>query len=486
MHLPFQAKKQGADADGRSQAQTPPSSPLSLSLSVSCYLSPMASHHHHQHCHSNNFSSCCCCSSCNSSHPSQFSQAPTTDPLVQALASQLLQSSQTHLYAQYLKPQHQQFHQKHLYQKQQNQHQHTQSLLYSLLRRVDALESSLHQISVSPPPPPSISLRDLAARTIQTHFRAFLVRRSRTLRQLKDLAFIKASLNSLKSSVSDGSQLKPEVLSQKAMDLLLKLDSIQGGDPMIRDGKKSVSRDLVRFLEFVDGLSVKKRELSSKVTKSLRLAENSNKSRVCIRSRDPPMGAYQRDLSGEQRELLEKLSSRSQGISDDNEERHVMLEAFHQISDDEDDPKRSPDNGAILMKRRAFGSKAKKSVSFAQNGNLIRVFEGAHGSFLGGHESGIDERFPDDDQRELVESREVEEIGEFSSVADDNEEEEEAYMERKGLHLVTDGDRNPRFLQREVNYGKRVQRQVQTGESAFSPPLPVQMELRSGTVGGKH
>ncbi|XP_043695441.1 BAG family molecular chaperone regulator 8, chloroplastic [Telopea speciosissima] len=441
----------------------------------------MASHPHHHHCNSNQLSSSCscsCCCSCNSSHPSQVSQSPTTDPLLQALAAQLLQSSETHLYAQYLKPQQHQFHQKQLYQKQQ-QHQQTQSLLSSLLRRIEALESSLHQIppSPSPPPPPSISLRDIAARIIQTHFRAFLVRRSQTLRQIKDLAFIKASLNSLKSSISDGSQIKPEVLSQKAMDLLLKLDSIQGGDPMIRDGKKSVSRDLVRFLEFVDGLFTKRRELSSKATKSLRVAENSKKSRVCISSHDPVMGTYHSGLSGEQRELLEKLSSQARGISENNEGMHVELESFHQISDDEDDPKRPPNHGGILVKRLALGSKLKKNVSFAENGDLTRVFDESHS---GGHEAGIDLGFPDDDQRELMENlcRKVEEIGGFSG----DYEEEEAYMESK----ANDGDGNPRrVLQREVIYGKSVQRQGQNGEIAYSAPLPVQMEpiireVRSG------
>ncbi|KAK9271535.1 hypothetical protein L1049_001895 [Liquidambar formosana] len=54
------------------------------------------------------------------------------------------------------------------------------------------------------------------------------------------------------------------------MDLLLKLDSIQGGDPMIRDGKRSISRDLLRFLEFVDGVSVKRHQLSTKAMKTVR------------------------------------------------------------------------------------------------------------------------------------------------------------------------------------------------------------------------
>ena len=91
-----------------------------------------------------------------------------------------------------------------------------------------SLESSLHHFSISSShysPPPS--LKDLAVRVIQTHFCAFLVHRSRTLRHLKDLALIKSAFNSLKSSTSSETHFDYDTLSHKAMDLLLKLDYIQ-------------------------------------------------------------------------------------------------------------------------------------------------------------------------------------------------------------------------------------------------------------------
>ncbi|KAL0310221.1 UNVERIFIED_CONTAM: BAG family molecular chaperone regulator 8, chloroplastic [Sesamum calycinum] len=102
----------------------------------------------------------------------------------------------------------------------------TQPTVSSLLRRIAALESSLRRRSSQTSS--SQSLRYAAARTIQTHFRAFLVRRSRTLRQLKELASIKSTLGILKSSVSERTHFDFDAIYRKAMNLLLKLDTIQG------------------------------------------------------------------------------------------------------------------------------------------------------------------------------------------------------------------------------------------------------------------
>ncbi|KAJ6421577.1 hypothetical protein OIU84_028866 [Salix udensis] len=241
----------------------------------------MASHHHCQ----NHVSApttftttttapCCCFSHC-STQPHHHPISPpqlSTDPLLQSLVSLLQQQQQlqlqhhrSHLFSPCLnepnshKKNHHQ--QSKLHFQQEDDPQQTHFVLSSLLQRINTLESSLHQFSACSSNNHSChshSLRDTAARVIQTHFRAFLVHRSRTLRQLKELAFIKSGFNSLKSSISTESHFDFKVVSHKAMDLLLKLDSIQGGDPMIRDGKRSVTRDLVRFMEFVDGFRNKK------------------------------------------------------------------------------------------------------------------------------------------------------------------------------------------------------------------------------------
>ncbi|CAN6337110.1 unnamed protein product [Urochloa humidicola] len=186
---------------------------------------------------------------------------------------------------------------------------HGHLLLHSLLRRVAVLESALPRSFPAPPParrpphpnprprraaryqeeleeseaesesesppsppprrprrpartgPPPSAAAERAARTIQAHFRRFLARRSRTLRQLKELAVLRSKAATIRGSLSGRRGCAdPAAVSEAAMDLLLRLDAIQGGDPMIREGKRAVSRELTRILEFVDKVLVKEHE----------------------------------------------------------------------------------------------------------------------------------------------------------------------------------------------------------------------------------
>ncbi|XP_031491516.1 BAG family molecular chaperone regulator 8, chloroplastic-like [Nymphaea colorata] len=162
--------------------------------------------------------------------------------------------------------------------------------LQSLLHRVSTMESALRRLSLipaSPSPPPASStpprphakntqiqtpprsynnsmahsLRDHAARTIQTHFRAFLLRRSQMLRHLKLIAFAQTFLNNLRLRLSDQTQLallcrKEEArreLVERTADLLAKVDAIRTGDSMIMEAKRSVSRDLAGVLDVLNG-----------------------------------------------------------------------------------------------------------------------------------------------------------------------------------------------------------------------------------------
>ncbi|CAL9758141.1 unnamed protein product [Musa acuminata subsp. burmannicoides] len=261
----------------------------------------MPSHHHRE------TNRCCCCCSIHSSPPPHLT---TSDQLLQALASHLLLQSQnppTLSDGHCLKPQQHppplhsffQIHQlgddhlppapphyhRHEQQQQQQFYQHqAQPLIESLLRRIAALESSFPHLSspisspsplpchgrqrqerpLTPSPPSSfaLSLRDLAARRIQASFRRFLLRRSQTLRHLKDLAAMKSSVAACRSALSDETHVDPRYLTEKAMDLLLRLDAIQSGDPMVREGKRSISRELVRMLDFIDKVVVKGHQLS--------------------------------------------------------------------------------------------------------------------------------------------------------------------------------------------------------------------------------
>ncbi|KAJ6734795.1 BAG DOMAIN CONTAINING PROTEIN EXPRESSED [Salix purpurea] len=340
----------------------------------------MASHHHCQ----NHVSApttftttttapCCCFSHC-STQPHHHPISPpqlSTDPLLQSLVSLLQQQQQqqlqhhlSHLFSPCLhepnshKKNHHQQSKFHFQQEDDPQQAHF--VLSSLLQRINTLDSSLHQFSACSSNNHSChshSLRDTAARVIQTHFRAFLVHRSRTLRQLKELAFIKSGFNSLKSSISTESHFDFKVVSHKAMDLLLKLDSIQGGDPMIRDGKRSVTRDLVRFMEFVDGFAIKRHELSYKSASKARALGNTSKARALNAKNG--YGSC-RDLTQSQKEIMEKLRKRVEKISGfsrvcENDQEDAELEGFQQFVDDDDrelDRKVSVDG-----KRGAFAEK---------------------------------------------------------------------------------------------------------------------------------
>ncbi|EPS68293.1 hypothetical protein M569_06483, partial [Genlisea aurea] len=126
-----------------------------------------------------------------------------------------------------------------------------QPTVSALLRRIAVLESALFGRSSSHASA-GLSLRDAAARRIQAQFRIFLLRRSRTLRHLKDLASVKSSLGVLRSSVSENPQFDFQVVLRRASNLQLRLDAIEGVDPMIRNGKTALSRDLDKFLDFLD------------------------------------------------------------------------------------------------------------------------------------------------------------------------------------------------------------------------------------------
>lgn len=186
----------------------------------------MASHSHHHQCHPSTTTTTCFCCHCSttSHHPPPPPPPPEQQPLFIHCQSHISQQPHHSYYPQSPllqnpKPHFQSLRrQDHFQENQEINH----TVITSLLRRISALESSVRTSSSS-----SFTLRDAAARTIQTHFRAFLVYRSRTLRQLKDLAFIKSALNALKLNHSNNTRSDSRALSLKALNLLNKLEFIQ-------------------------------------------------------------------------------------------------------------------------------------------------------------------------------------------------------------------------------------------------------------------
>ncbi|CAI9780686.1 unnamed protein product [Fraxinus pennsylvanica] len=326
----------------------------------------------------------------------------------------------------------------------------------SLLSRIAALESALRRRS----PSSSQSLREAAASIIQSHFRVFLARRSRTLRQLKDLASVKSTLSILKSSVSENTHYDCEALSQKTMALLLKLDSIKGGDPMIRDGKKSLSRELFNFLEFIEGL--KRRKLSNSLVKNVRNGENNVKSRV---------SQGKRILGNVNVDELKVLVERINKLSQYDEEGVKLIEnsGVSDISMIRDQGVFQNRNVGLMKRGDGVQSKGRKSVTFAENGNVYRVYRSTGKPCSNGDcDVSINGDDSIDDERELLDNlcREVEEIGVSSKEAEDDEEEKD---------LLENGSGGEKELR---NYPESESKHVEMGGFVFSAPLPVKMETR--------
>nr|KJB32965.1 hypothetical protein B456_006G0116001 [Gossypium raimondii] len=458
-------------------------------------------HHHHQHHHTSATScSTCSCSQCFQPAPASSPYPQQSDHLLQALAS-LLQPQQNHYLNQthHLKSfQDQNFATKnhHFHQKQQEQ---PDFLISSLVSRINALESSLHSFSKasSCSSYPSFSLKDAAARVIQTHFRAFLVHRSRTLRQLKDLAFIKSSLNTLKLSVSNNIHFDPQVVSQKAMDLLLKLDSFQGGDPMIRDGKRSVSKDLIQFLEYVDGLVLKRHKLLYKNAKNIRVLRNGSSKPKVLRSKSGEVMEKLRDRV----EKLERFSTIEEGND------VVELEGFHQ-GIDEAENKNKNKNGELLLKRQGIQPKVKKAVSFTENGNVYRIISNGDEVSSSGDEAENKNKNENKNGELLLKRQGIQpkvkktvsfaENGnvyriisngdEVSSSGDGSLTDESVSSDERGdttENLVKESEDLVENLEEAINLNKQARSnsvedyQIQGDDFVFSAPLPVKMESKA-------
>ncbi|CAN1217228.1 BAG family molecular chaperone regulator 8, chloroplastic [Linum perenne] len=375
----------------------------------------------------------------------------------------------------------------------------TQLLVSSLIQRLDALESSLRQVSSTSVD--EYPLRSAAARVIQAHFRSFLVRRSRNLRQLKVLASLKSAFNSLRSSISGKISFNFELVSEKAMDLLLKVDSVQGGDPMIRDAKRSISNDLVSFLELVDGFASRKKANVYKSTRKIGLVGCGRKSsawNVCdgygdasnnrkeiaekLRHRvdkindglsrmsdDGEEDVEIEDASNNRKEIVEKLRHRVDKINDglsrmsDDGEEDVEIEGYQYELIGEDDAVEEEEGNKVICNPQNSGGVQpprvkKKTVSFADDENVYKVFVKSptnSGSSCSTNDASIIiEDCSDDDA---------------SVLAADNEKEEAQAADGRFLAR----NRGNNSVKPSVGW------QEVDGSYVFSAPVPAKMESRA-------
>ncbi|KAL6551595.1 hypothetical protein OROGR_007749 [Orobanche gracilis] len=423
----------------------------------------MASHHHHLR-HYPTAASYCYCSPpyslCHHHPPPQ----PDWHPLYHPPPQPHLYSAQTNL------PNSHQCHprsQERCFEEERE----TQHTISSLLHRIATLESALRSRS-SPH-----SLREAAARTIQTHFRAFLLHRSRTIRQLKALASLKSTLGFLKSSVSKQTHFDYDVVYHHAMELVGRLDTIQGGDPMIRDGKKSVRRELNNFLDFIDGFDIEHMGVSSGINVRYKRCNMKNKvpggeKRVSNMKRGELRSATMEKLRG----LVERIDKLSEEMDDEEESKviespdDVFMEKY-----------RVCDNvkAGLVKQVRGVQSKLKKSVSFADN---VKVYS-------------LEKNYSDDDgnidrvkfvSRDFEDDlcREVEEIGVSSKEAenDDDDVEEVPEVEVHSENGCVDEKESRSCLRSGGDFGRRIYNQHEVDNAAFSAPLPLKMETRAGMI----
>ncbi|KAI8022576.1 BAG family molecular chaperone regulator 6 [Camellia lanceoleosa] len=106
---------------------------------------------------------------------------------------------------------------------------------------------------------------------IQSAYRGFEVRKWEPLKKLKQIAEVKehvaqirSQIESLESSFDNRSDDKQKlIIGETIMSLLLKLDTIQGLHPTVRNFRKSMAKELVSLQEKLDSLPTNKSEVSN-------------------------------------------------------------------------------------------------------------------------------------------------------------------------------------------------------------------------------
>ncbi|MED6149610.1 hypothetical protein PIB30_064117 [Stylosanthes scabra] len=99
-----------------------------------------------------------------------------------------------------------------------------------------------------------------AAMLIQISFRAYLIRRSKALRALRELAVAKSKLKEIRAQFNNFSYRhhltrdaeERQRFSEKIIVLLLTVDAIEGVDRMVRYAKRSIVDELEAMLDVVD------------------------------------------------------------------------------------------------------------------------------------------------------------------------------------------------------------------------------------------
>lgn len=319
---------------------------------------------------------------------------------------------------------------------------------------------------------------------------------------------IKSSFLSLKSSVSGKPIFPYKVVSRKATDLLLQLDSIQGRvDPMIRNSKRSLSRDLVRFLHYVDDCVVRRyddfvsrsavvnvgrdklrnrmgkvfvscdegEELEDSTTDDDSEEEVSVDKRKKTESSSILKGNPVRRrtmVSGKDRNVYQVYGSKLPTSSAEDDSVGSGEEETLVVSRDNEKKRGSRSRNMVLVKGGGGGkSRVVKTVRFDENGNVYKVYGDTP-------EGSVSEEGRDDDSTSGSNDGDGDkkgsgdEVVEIKYVPKENEgfEEEE---ETENEVSSSDGSEGNAV---DANEQKKREMEVRKGSLMYSPPLPLKME----------
>lgn len=297
---------------------------------------------------------------------------------------------------------------------------------------------------------------------------------------------IKSSFLSLKSSVSGKPIFPFKVVSRKATDLLLQLDSIQGRvDPMIRNSKRSLSRDLVRFLQYVDDCVV--RRYGGYISKSAANvsyvgSSHSKKPQAFDEELDSTADDSEEVSVGQRKSGSSKFSIvRGSNVVKPTVRKTMVFDKKRNVynkrdvaSSAEDD---SVDSGE--EEREQHGLKARnmvvvkgkkrvvKTVRFDENGNVYKVYGDTP-------EASISEEGDDDSTSG---SNDGDGVVEIKYVPKENEgfEEEEEEEETQSENEVSSSD-GSEGKAIDANEQKKREMEVKKGSLMYTPPLPLKME----------
>lgn len=246
---------------------------------------------------------------------------------------------------------------------------------------------------------------------------------------------------------------------------------------MIRNGKCSLSRDLNKFLDFIEGFIVQRRGLSSGV--NVRYRRENVKSWIPHSERklgNVKYGDPKRAQIEKMRVLVERIDKLAEELDEEEGEPVEKPNKDFGIRKYANSVNRTR---GLLKQQDGVQPKVKKNVSFAENGKVYRV--------LRRHEEPSLEEYSDDSnerdslvdvERQLEDdlSPETQEIG--ASIKDDDEEEEEEVHSEKG----SDGEKDAHsYSTSEGNVERTRYVQDDADDFIFCAPLPAKMEKRGAT-----